>query len=102
MEVGSIVKVTMEKVLKKGLELDNKEYFCEILSYDEESQMLHLGCERKVLTELSLDARYRCLCEEDEYEVYCLGLIRERFENEEGSVVQFFIENGFYKIFKGK
>lgn len=100
MRMGDIIMLKMEKVLKKGMELDTKEYYCEVLSYDEESQIILLGSLPQVIREVSLDATYRCLESTEEFDISCTGVIKERFESEEGSVIRFYIENGFYKQIK--
>lgn len=100
MQVGNIVQLTMEKVLKKDMEVDNTAYFAEVLSYHEEEQILLLGCKREVLVNISLDAKYSCTIEKSDCHLSCDGVVRERYENEEGSVIRFYIENGMYKVMK--
>lgn len=100
MQVGNIIQLTMDKVLKKDMELDNNAYLAEVLSYDEEEQIILLGCEREILQKVSLDARYSCTINQADFFISCTGVIRERFENEEGSVIRFYIENGMYKVMK--
>lgn len=98
MQIGDIVKLSMNKILKKDMEFDNEEYFAEVLSYDEEEQLLLLGCAKEVLMKISLEARYSCSTQFDDHCISCLGIVRERYDNEEGSVIRFYIENGFYKV----
>ncbi len=98
MQIGDIVKLSMSKILKKDMELDKAEYFAEVLSYDEEEQLLLLGCTKEVLMKISLEARYSCSTQFDDHCISCVGVVRERYDGEEGSVIRFYIENGFYKI----
>lgn len=97
MQVGSMVSLKMDKVLKKGLELDTKEYFCEVVSYDEESQIVLLATENEILQKVSLDAIYTCSETRSDFVVSCKGIIKERYDSEEGSIIKYYIENGFYR-----
>lgn len=100
MRIGDIIMLKMEKVLKKGMELDTQEYFCEVLSYDEEGQTILFGTLPQVIKDVSLDAVYRCMVSTEQFDISCTGLIKERYESEEGSIIKFYIENGFYKQIK--
>lgn len=102
MQIGEIVKISMDKVLKKDMELDKSEYFAEVLSYDEEEQILLLGCEKEVLMQVSLEAKYSCSSQQEDCCIRCQGIVRERYDSEEGSIIRFYIENGFYKIMQTK
>ena len=98
MKRGTDAKIKMKKNLCKDVAMDQKVYFCKVLSYDAKQECIFLVLENDLLPALSLDAIYECIIEETEDRIVCTGRIRERYANEFGNILKFEIENGFYKI----
>ncbi len=88
----------MKKQLKKGLETEKEIYAGKVYRYDAKSEQLFVSILEDVLPKLSLDAIYECRIQEEDGGLLCTGRIRERFHGEGQQMVQFEIENGFYKI----
>lgn len=89
--------LTMKKVLRIGQKQDIKTYTCEFCGYDKKSESIYLLLMDEPLSKLSLDAIYECKVEESHAEVLMTGRIKERYRNERGSMLEFNVENGFYK-----
>lgn len=79
--------------------IDSKVYLCEILSYSVQEERLILRLTDGLLTELSLDAIYTAEFNSHTGPVLCEGVIKERYQCKEGSIIVLHIENGFYKVF---
>lgn len=90
------VKLNMVRsILRDGI-FDEDEREAEVIRYDEETELLYLSVESYDLPEYSLDAIYECRIEAEE-EVACLGVVKERYQNGDGYIIKFKIQNGFYK-----
>ena len=50
------------------------------------------------LTAISLDAKYQCYISTKKELLYCTGAVKERFQCENGNMLVFKIENGFYNV----
>lgn len=87
----------MEKSILAGMEREKKEYACRLLRYEEKQEVFYLELLEGSLTEISLDARYGCQIQEGEQILCAKGIVKERYRSEEGAVVKFYIQNGFYK-----
>lgn len=87
----------MEKTILAGMEREKKEYACRLLRYEEKQEVFYLELLEGSLTEISLDARYGCRIQEGEQILCAKGIVKERYRSEEGAVVKFYIQNGFYK-----
>lgn len=102
MKKGSKVELRMRKVLHAAMEMDPKTYFCEILRYDIEQECIYLVLKGNSLSEVSLDAVFQCEIENAEEaeagKLHCTGRVKERYADENGQILKFEIENGFYKI----
>lgn len=94
---GSSVKLHMKKVLKTGMILDKSVYTCNVDSYDEEVDKLVLIDDELKLEKLSLDAIYDCEIYQDKMMLQCEGQVKERYQGEDGNLVVFYIQNGFYE-----
>ena len=98
MITGSQVKLSMCKILKKGMSMDKKEYTCTVDLYDIEAEKMHLQISEDDLNYIYLDAKYTCKIYTEDQVLSCEGIIKERYQGVEGSMVIFYIENGFYDI----
>ncbi|MEF9916988.1 MAG: hypothetical protein RR275_02935 [Lachnospiraceae bacterium] len=96
MYIGCRVELHMTKVIRVGEEFDVTRYECEVLEYNQEEEQFGLLLKNGALTSLSLDAKYECQIDTDEEKLSCFGRIKERYQNENGNVLLFQIENGFY------
>ncbi len=95
---GSKTILKMKQVLIKGMKLDSKEYICEVISDSLQEQYLRLRVEQEVVTKISLDAKYTCIIKAEDGDISCDGMVKGRYQSEEGNVIDFHITNGFYKI----
>ena len=98
MRRGDRVELKMKKMLQADGKLDDREYICKVLKYDKSRENFHFDLQSGMLTELSLDAIYECKITSVDTQIKCSGRIKERYRGEEGCVLKFQIENGFYKI----
>lgn len=87
----------MEKAILAGMEIEQKSYACRLLRYEERQEVLYLELVEGSLTGISLDARYRCQIQEGAQVLRAEGIVKERYRSEEGAVIKFYIQNGFYK-----
>ena len=88
----------MQKPLVKSLELDSNIYQCEVLNHDESNEKLLLRLKGIDIQRLMLNAIYECQILLEDKEVTCTGIIKERFLDERGYILNFGIEAGFYEI----
>ena len=98
MKQGNITKLIMVKSLRVGQILNEKEYECELLSYDKQQEMISVILKTGDLKELSLDALYECQIYAEEALFNCTAKIIERCCDEAGNTVKLRVKNGFYKI----
>lgn len=99
MQVGARATLKMIRCLRKNQILDKEKYKAEVILYSSTDETITLKVEEGVLARFSLDGVYRCVIRDKENASMCEGTIIERFQNDEGNVIIFHIENGFYKNF---
>lgn len=99
MKVGARATLRMIRCLKKNQVLDKEKYRAEVLLYSKTEETITLKVEEDALTNFSLDSVYRCVIRGSEEALMCEGTIVERYQNDEGNVILFHIERGFYKNF---
>ncbi len=97
MNKGEHATIKMQKTLCVGTILDEKEYPCEVLQYDEKNELLYLALIGEQLTKISLDAFYECVVEGEE-PISCMCKVHERYLEGTSAVIKLQIKNGFYKI----
>lgn len=95
---GSQVSLKMEKIISADAIFDEETHRCQVFRYDMEEDYIYLKLKEEDLTALSLDARYLCYISAKNEQVYCTGVIKERFQSEEGNMIIFKISNGFYSV----
>lgn len=95
---GSKTILKMSQVLLKGMKLDSNEYICEVISDSFQEDYMRLKVDDTAVTRISLDAKYTCVIKAKDGNISCDGIIRERYQGEEGNIIVFHITNGFYKI----
>lgn len=98
MRQGSKAELEMKRMLHAEDTVNAKVFRCEIFRYDAEKECIYLLLEEGELSEISLDALYECRIDEAEGKILCDGRIQERYRGEKGEILEFRIENGFYKI----
>ena len=98
MRKGDIATLYMKKALQTEANLDERVYSGIVLQYDENKECIYIRLEAGQLTDLSLDAIYKCKIQGENERVECTGRIKERYCGMAGKTFRFEIENGFYKI----
>lgn len=96
MQKGDLVKLNMQKALCIGAEINEDTYECIVLQYDDKQECIYLALQNSELTELSLDAIYKC--ENEKGTESCVGRLKERYCKESYKVLKMQVKNGFYKI----
>jgi len=88
--------IKQKKVFSRHAVLDTNQYNCEMLFYDEKNECIILTLVDAELTQLSLDAIYECMIEEQYGSISFMGRILERYHGTHGKTFKIHIENGFY------
>lgn len=76
---------------------DENTYDCQVITYNSEKESIYLLAGENELPVFSLDGLYECVMVTEQEEVKCIGVIKERYKNKMGGVIEFYIQNGFYK-----
>lgn len=93
---GNPVDLRMVKTISADGVLDEATHRARVFRYDMEEDYIYLELREKDLTAISLDAKYRCYIATRKELLYCTGVIKERYQSEDGNMLVFRIENGFY------
>ncbi len=94
---GKKAEMEMKRMILAGGRLESKVFRCEILTYHTEEERVYLLLEEGSLVDALLDAVYELRIETGRAQIVCEGSIKERYYNEQGKILEFQIENGFYK-----
>ena len=94
---GCVAEIRMLRNILEDGEYDDRSYICEITEFNEEEEKIHLLLREGGLKDLSLDGIYECVIKDKDVNLYCEGMIGERFIDTKGKNLTFFLENGFYK-----
>lgn len=70
---------------------------CKVIRYDPEEENIYLIAGKSDITSFLLDGVYRCTINSEKKEIWCQGVIRERYCNKVGKVLVFRVQNGFYE-----
>lgn len=95
---GNPVDLRMVKTISTDEVLDEATHKARVFRYDMEEDYIYLELREKDLTAISLDAKYRCYIATKTELLYCTGVVKERFQSEDGNMLVFRIENGFYNV----
>lgn len=95
---GNPVELRMVKTISADANLDEAIHRARVFRYDMEEDYMYLILKEKDLTAISLDAKYRCYITTRNELLYCIGVVKERYQCEEGNMLVFRIENGFYNV----
>ena len=98
MKYGDYAELTMKKAMLAGETIDKNVISCRVLRYDGKQECIYLVLEDAQLTDVSLDSVYECQIQTSEDGMACTGIVRERYYNAFGKILEFQIKNGFYKI----
>ena len=93
---GNKVELKMEKAIIMNSVLDEETHVCKVLRYNPEEDYIRLLLDKEELQVMQLDAKYKCDIITKAEVLTCTGVIKERFRDENGNVMIFKIENGFY------
>ena len=63
---------------------------------------IYLELKDDKLETISLDAKYRCYISTRTELLYCTGVVKERYCQEDKNLLKFRIENGFYNVYEGR
>lgn len=99
---GSRVELKMSKVIIVDAILDDLTHVCKLLRYEAEEDYMRLQLESDALQDVPLDAKYNCNIITKTEVLTCSGMIKERFRTDEGNIIIFKIENGFYSTQRTK
>ncbi len=99
---GNPVDLRMVKTISADEVLDEATHKARVFRYDMEEDYIYLELREKDLTAISLDAKYRCYIATKSELLYCTGVIKERFQSEDGNMLVFRIENGFYNAVESR
>lgn len=99
---GNPVDLQMEKIISADGIFDESTRQCRVFKYDPEEDYIYLELKEDVLTEISLDAKYRCYISTRSELLYCTGVVKERYRQEDRNLFKFRIENGFYNVNEGR
>lgn len=94
-ECPAVLQMT-RTILENG-ENDEATHHCKVIKYDPKEEIIYLIAGKSDITSFSLDGVYRCTVSSEKKEVWCLGVIRERYCNKIGKVIVFRVQNGFYE-----
>ena len=99
---GNPVDLRMEKILSADRIFDDSTRQCRVRKYDPEEDIIYLELKEDKLEAVSLDAKYRCYISTRTELLYCTGVVKERYRQEDRSILKFRIENGFYNVYEGR
>ena len=99
---GNPAELKMEKILVADGILDDSARDCRVRKYDLDEDYMYLELREGCLTDISLDAKYRCTIETRSESLSCTGVVKERFRTENINYLKFRIENGFYSVPDGR
>lgn len=95
---NSPVELRMEKTISADTVFDDTIHRCKVFRYDIEEDYIYLELKENDLREISLDAKYQCYIYTKNEHLFCAGVVKERFRSENGNMILFRIENGFYNV----
>ena len=87
----------LQRTILEDGEKDEVIHHCKIIRYNPEEENIYLIAGKSDITSFSLDGVYKCTVDSEKREIWCLGVIRERYCNKAGKVIVFRVQNGFYE-----
>jgi hypothetical protein len=98
MYTNKTVNLKMQKPLVETLEFDPNTYLCEVLEYEQNSERILLRLSGNHIQKLALNTIYECQILLEDTNILCTGIIKERYIDERGCILNLRIESGFYEI----
>ncbi len=95
---NAAAELKMKKTILEGAERDEATYNCEVIRYDEENDCIYLNLKGANIEAISLDGIYYCKIYKENEGVECEGRVLERYCSQDGNILHFQVEKGFYKI----
>lgn len=95
---GNTVILQMNKTISADAVFDDETHRCQVFRYDMEEDYIYLKLIQDDLKVISLDAKYQCYISTRTELLSCSGVVKERYQSENGNILVFRIENGFYAI----
>ena len=86
------VDLRMEKILSADGIFDDSTRQCRVRKYDPEEDFIYLELKEDKLEAISLDAKYRCYISTRTELLYCTGVVKERYCQEDKKLLKFRIE----------
>ena len=98
MRKGDLAKLSVKKYLRKAYDKDYGSCEVTLWKYDEKEECIYFILGNEELIQVSLDIIYECEIFSKSEILSCTGRVKERYYGEQGKILKFEIENGFYKI----
>lgn len=95
---GNAVALQMIKTISADGVFDDATHRCQVFRYDMEEDYIYLKFRENDLKAISLDAKYQCYISTRTELLSCSGVVKERYQSENGNILVFRIENGFYVL----
>ena len=87
----------MHRMILQNSFWDKTVFQCSVIAYRPEEECLYLLSEEAELTAYSLDGIYECMITDQDNQIVCSGMVKERYWNKLGKVLKIQIQRGFYK-----
>lgn len=94
---GCSVELQMKQMILEEGVMEDRVHYGKVLSVDKDRETLKMLLRGEEVDVISLDAVYNCKLTDGENVEDCDGMVLERYLGEEGNILIFQIENGFYK-----
>ncbi|MCQ2507960.1 MAG: hypothetical protein MJ097_04125 [Dorea sp.] len=94
---GLQVELKAVKTILADGEVDKQTHVCTIQKYDEAREYFLLRVDAEETNHYNLDNLYQCRMKTESGDLYCYGMVKERFWQNDGGALKFSIQNGFYK-----
>lgn len=85
------------RTILKDAYSDKHAHQCVILNYDEDTETFLLNTDMEETKKYALDNLYECRIVTGEGNLFCHGIIKERFWDKRGGIVKLTAQDGFYK-----
>lgn len=95
---GNLVTLELKSTLNGRALPAQRIHECKVIEFDEEKDRMILLLRSGELQELRLSSKYDCMIHMGREGLLCTGEVTRRYRGEKGNIVEFCIENGFYKI----
>ena len=91
-------QLKMKRTILEGMECDENVYYCDVIKYDDDRECIYLNLKDAGIEEISLDGIYDCTICKGTEGMMCEGKVLERYCSQDGNILCFQVEKGFYKI----